>query len=66
LTEQKLDEAKAEFDTILEKDPNSADAHYGLGVIYETQGDLIRSRAEWRKAIRLDPVHPGARAKLNL
>ncbi len=66
LMEQKLAEAKAEFDTILEKDPNSADARYGLGVIYETQGDLIRSRAEWRKAIRLNPVHPGARAKLNL
>ncbi len=66
LMEGKVDEAKAEFDTILEKEPNSADAHYGLGVIYETQGDLIRSRAEWRKAIRINPVHPGARAKLNL
>jgi len=66
LMERKVDEAKAEFDTILEKDPNSADAHYGLGVIYETQGDPIRSRAEWRKAIRINPVHPGARAKLNL
>jgi tetratricopeptide (TPR) repeat protein len=66
LQEQKITEAHTEFDTILEKDPNNADAHYGLGVIYETQGDLIRARSEWRKAIRLNPVHPGARAKLNL
>jgi len=66
LGENKLAEAQSEFDAILEKDPNSADAHYGLGVIYETQGDLIRARAEWRKAIRANPVHPGARAKLEI
>jgi tetratricopeptide (TPR) repeat protein len=66
LTEQKIPEAQAEFDTILEKEPNSADAHYGLGVIYEAQGDLIRARAEWRKAVKMDPLHVGARAKLNI
>lgn len=66
LLELKYNEAKAEFDTILEKEPNSADAHYGLGVIYENQGDLIQARAEWRKAIRINPVHTEARAKLNL
>jgi len=66
LTEQKFTEAQAEFDTIIEKEPNSADAHYGLGVIYEAQGDLIRARAEWRKALKLDPLHVGARAKLNI
>ncbi|ULQ59987.1 tetratricopeptide repeat protein [Brucepastera parasyntrophica] len=61
-----IEDAKKEFDLILEKDENSADAHYGLGVIYENQGDLVRARAEWRRAIRLNPVHPGARQKLNL
>jgi len=66
VSEQKLTEAKAEFDSILEKEPNSADAHYGLGVIYEAQGDLVRARAEWRKALRSDPVHPGAREKMNI
>jgi len=66
LDEQKIPEAQTEFDTILEKDPNSADAYYGLGVIYETQGDLIHARASWRKAIRINPVHAGARTKLNL
>lgn len=66
LAEKEHDGARAEFETILQKDPNSADAHYGLGVIYETQGDLVKARAEWRKAIRLNPVHPGARAKLEI
>ncbi len=66
LQEKNNADALNEFNTILEKDPNFADAHYGLGVIYENQGDLIKARAEWRKAIRINPVHPGARLKLNL
>ena len=66
LAEQNYDGARAEFDAILEKDPNSADAHYGLGVIYETQGDLVKARAAWRKALRLNPVHVGARAKMDI
>jgi len=64
VAEGKYDEALSEFNTILEKTPNSADAHYGLGVLYETQGDLIKARAEWRKAVKADPVHAGARLKL--
>jgi predicted negative regulator of RcsB-dependent stress response len=35
-----------------------------LVYLYETQGDLVRARAEWRKAVKIDPVHAGARAKL--
>ncbi len=64
VAEGKYEEALSEFNTILEKTPNSADAHYGLGVLYETQGDLIKARAEWRKAVKADPVHAGARLKL--
>ena len=44
----------------------SADAHYGLGVVYELQGDMIKARAEWRKALKFDPLHIKTRAKLNL
>ena len=65
-TEQKFADAQKEFESILEKDSNSADAHYGLGVVYEALGDMIRARAEWRKAIKSNPVHPGARQKLNI
>lgn len=66
ISEARYEEAQTEFDAIIQKDPNSADAHYGLGVIYENQGDLIRARSEWRKAIKLNPIHLGARTKLNL
>ena len=66
MTESKIDEARIEFESILEKDPNSADAHYGLGVIYESLGDLIKARAEWRKTIKSNPIHVEARNKLNM
>ncbi len=66
IDEKDWEGAAAEFNAILEKDANFADAHYGLGVIYETQGDMVRARAEWRKTIRLNPVHAGAREKLKL
>ena len=58
--------AEQEFNSILEKDETSADAHYGLGVVFEIRGDLIKARAEWRKALKLNPLHEKTRIKLNL
>ncbi len=65
IDEGKFDEAAQEFATILEKDANFADAYYGLGVIYEKQGELVKARAEWRKALRAQANHEGALQKLN-
>lgn len=64
IEEKKYAEAKEEFESILKKNPNSADAYYNLGVIYEKQGDLIKARAEWRKALRIQVNHSGALAKI--
>ena len=64
IDEKNYSEAKKEFDTILEKNPNSADAYYGLGVIYEKQGDLVKARAEWRKALKYQINHAPALAKI--
>ncbi len=58
--------AEDEFNLILEKDRTSADAHYGLGVVAELRGDLIKARAAWRKALKLDPLHEKTRIKLDL
>ena len=57
-------DAEKEFNLILEKNENSADAYYGLGVIYENQGDLVKARAEWRKALRIQANHPAALKKM--
>ena len=64
LEEENYDDAKKEFETILEKDINNADAYYGLGVIYEKQGELVKARAEWRKALRIDVNHQNALKKM--
>lgn len=66
LTEGKIDEAEAEFILILEKDANSADALYGLGVVYDSRQDLVKARSYWRKAVRVNPMHAGARQKLGI
>lgn len=66
LEEGKIIEAEKEFSTIIEKNSDSADAYYGLGLIYELQGDIVQARAQWRKALKIDPLHAKTREKLNL
>ncbi|QQA02167.1 tetratricopeptide repeat protein [Treponema peruense] len=60
-----LYDAEKEFTAILEKNENSADAHYGLGVLYEKRGDAVRARAEWRKCLKIKFDHPGALQKMS-
>lgn len=62
--EGKYDEAMTEYQTILEKNPENADAYYGIGIIYELQGDMAKARAEWRNALKKQVNHPGALKKL--
>lgn len=62
--EEKYADALKEFQSILEKDANSADAYYGIGVIYEKQGDLVKARSEWRKALKVQVNHPNALKKM--
>ena len=64
LNQAKFQDAEKEFNFILEKNQNSADAYYGLGVIYENQGDFVKARSEWRKALRIQNNHPGALKKI--
>lgn len=65
IEEENFSSAKKELDSILEKNENFADAHYGLGVLYEKQGDMIKARSEWRKCLKLQVNHPGALKKLS-
>lgn len=57
--------ALKEFENVLEKNENSADAHYGIGVIYEKQGNIVKARSEWRKALKIQVNHPGALQKMS-
>ena len=62
---ENYDEAMKEFENVLKKNENSADAHYGIGVIYEKQGNIVKARSEWRKALKIQVNHPGALQKIS-
>ena len=59
-------EAEAEYLKIIEENGENAEARYQLGELYASIGDPTRARAEWRRAIRIDPAHGAARRRLNL
>jgi tetratricopeptide (TPR) repeat protein len=58
--------AETEFLRAIEEGGENAEAHYQLGELYAAGGDPVRARAEWRKAIGIDPAHRLSRARLNL
>ncbi len=64
LEEGSLTSAEKEFNSVIEKNENSADAHYGLGVLYEKRGDAAKARSEWRKTLKIEANHKGATEKL--
>lgn len=64
IEQEKFEDAQKEFEIILQKNENSADAHYGLGIIYEKQGDLVKARSEWRSTLRIQPNHADALKKI--
>ena len=65
IDKEDYDAAFEEFDNVLKKNENSADAHYGIGVIYEKQGNIVKARSEWRKALKIQVNHPGALQKMS-
>jgi tetratricopeptide (TPR) repeat protein len=60
------EDAISQYLAIIEESGENAEAHYRLGEIYASMGDITRSRFEWRTAIRIDPTHKQARIRLNL
>ncbi len=64
IKEKDFEGAQREFEAILAKNENSAEAHYGLGLVYENQGDMVKARAEWRKTLRIQVNHFGALEKI--
>ncbi len=59
-----LDRAVDTCRAALEVEPHSAEVRFLLGEIYEQQGDLDRARAQFTAAVREDPHHLQAGAKL--
>ncbi|GHT64208.1 hypothetical protein FACS1894110_03430 [Spirochaetia bacterium] len=61
-----FEEAEAQYMLILNESGENAEVHYQLGELYAAQGDTTRARAEWRRAVRIDPAHKGARERLGM
>ncbi|GHT56496.1 hypothetical protein FACS1894109_05610 [Spirochaetia bacterium] len=61
-----FEEAEAQYTIILNESGENAEVHYQLGELYTARGDTTRARAEWRRAIRIDPAHKGARERLGM
>jgi len=53
----KTDEAIRQLEAVLKQDNDHALAHNDLGVLYQHQGDLQRSRSHHEAAIRLKPAN---------
>jgi tetratricopeptide (TPR) repeat protein len=58
--------AEAQYAAVLEEAGDNAEAHYQLGELYAAGGDAARARAEWRRAVWIDPAHGGARKRLGI
>jgi tetratricopeptide (TPR) repeat protein len=52
-----LDEAIGEYQRTLELEPNSAQAHYKLGLAFQTQHNFKAAIPEYQRTLALDPRH---------
>jgi len=59
-----IEAAVKQLQEIIAETGDNAEAHYQLGELYALQGNNTRARAEWRLALRADPAHAKARARL--
>jgi tetratricopeptide (TPR) repeat protein len=60
----RLAEALQRYDAIKANNPESADAWYYEGLLFQQMDEAIKARASWRRAVAIDPMHQGARQKL--
>jgi tetratricopeptide (TPR) repeat protein len=61
-----LNSAELQLLSILSDSGDSAEVRYQLGELFLLKGDTTGARAEWRRALRLDPAHAKVRARLNI
>jgi tetratricopeptide (TPR) repeat protein len=64
LLDERLDEAEALLEETIEQYPESADAYYYLGIVYEQTGRGVKARDFWRTARDIDPNHTEALQRL--
>jgi len=60
------EEARALFQAVLDEEPGNAGALFQMGELLAAEGNYVAARARWRDALRNDPFHKEARARLGL
>ncbi|CCQ89981.1 hypothetical protein NITGR_20016 [Nitrospina gracilis 3/211] len=61
---QDFGRAELSFKQALEKNPKNAEAHYGLGGVYNFQGRYEEAKESFQLALRYDPAHMDAHYSL--
>ncbi|MBA3269954.1 MAG: tetratricopeptide repeat protein [Acidobacteria bacterium] len=61
---KRFDEADAEYQRLLELEPQNADAHIGRGALSAERGQLDRAAAQLARGLDLQPRHHAARIYL--
>lgn len=62
----KLDEARAQFELVVKREPQFAEAHFNLGLANEEQGNFDQAISSFRKALALKPHLHGANLFLGI
>ncbi len=62
----RFDQAEAVLLKVVEKDAAIVETYNSLGYVYYKKGELEKARAEFEKALELDPDYQQARASLNI
>jgi len=57
-------QARAEFEAILKKDPRSAKALHGLGVLHKAQNEINEAAGRLSEALEADPMHLSSAVEL--
>lgn len=55
LTTGQIDQALANFDKAIAKDPKDATLYYNRGLIYDQMGEFEKAEADYKKAVEVDP-----------
>jgi Tfp pilus assembly protein PilF len=58
--EQKLDEAAAQFNRVVQENPQLPDAYYYRGLVFLAQGKTAEAKADFQKLLEIDPNHDKA------
>jgi tetratricopeptide (TPR) repeat protein len=59
-----INQGVREFQTVLNANPNFAQAHFDLGFALESTGQTPEAISHYQRALELQPDYPGAKQRL--